>query len=48
MIDKNLTLEEQEDDILLKVADEAMEEYLVNPVTYTLDEVEEELNITQE
>ena len=50
MIDENLTLEEQEeqeDVILLKAADEAMEEYLANPVSYTLAEVEEELDIKE-
>lgn len=38
-------LERIEDELDLKIADEAMKEYLANPVSYTLDEVEKELGL---
>lgn len=42
----DLTLEEEI--YLAKVADEAMQEYLANPVTYTHKQVMQELGITHE
>jgi uncharacterized protein (DUF1778 family) len=38
-------LKEIEDEYDLKLYNEAMEEYKENPVTYTLEEVEKELNL---
>ena len=40
---KNVLLEHVEDVMDMRAADRAWEEYLANPVTYTLDEVESEI-----
>lgn len=42
---RQTVLERIEDEYDLKAYDKAMEEYKKNPVTYTLDEVEKELNL---
>lgn len=48
MLDNKLALEEKEDAYWLKVAEEAIEDYKANPVTYTSEQVMQELGITQE
>lgn len=42
---RNAVMEQIEDEYDLKVYERAMKEYQKNPVTYTLDEVEEELDL---
>lgn len=42
---RQTVLERIEDEYDLKAYEKAMEEYKKNPVTYTLDEVEKELNL---
>ncbi len=41
---RQAVIEKIEDEIAVKMADEAYGEYLSDPVTYTLDEVEEMLD----
>ena len=48
MLDNNLTIEEKEDAYWLKVAEDAIEDHKANPVTYTFEQVMQELGITQE
>lgn len=42
---RNAVMEQIEDEYDLKAYERAMAEYKKNPVTYTLDEVEEELGL---
>lgn len=42
---RQTVLERIEDEIDLKAYEKAMEEYKANPVTYSLDEAEEELGL---
>lgn len=42
---RKAALERIEDELDLKLYNEAMEEYKKNPVTYTLEEVEKELDL---